>query len=269
MDTRTETITPAKAEAWLNTNTSNRKLRSGVVEQYASDMKAGRWTRCLMPIAFYADGELADGQHRLWAIVESSTSQEFLIARGLSRKDGLNIDTGLNRSVVDNSRISGVGGNMSNELVSVARATHFGLPSMGRASNAQKIELVELHRDACTWAIANGPKGKGIRNAITLAAVARAWYANPDLARLRRFGDVMSDGFSQGDEESAAVAIRNYLQTKGAVLASSALWADTFLKVQNAIVYFLAGRKLTVIKGVKEEAYPLPRRLSQKVKVSR
>jgi hypothetical protein len=88
-----ESITPKKAEHYLNRNTSNRKLREGVVERYASDMAGGRWTKCAAPIVFYEDGEIADGQHRLFAIIESGKSQKFFVMRDLPRDAGLNIDT--------------------------------------------------------------------------------------------------------------------------------------------------------------------------------
>lgn len=117
-----ERVTPKKATEWLNANTSNRKLRDGVVEKYAEDMRHGRWTRCTAPICFYEDGDVADGQHRLWAIIESDTTQEFAVLRGLSRADGLNIDTGLNRSLVDNARISGADKDLSNAALTGARS---------------------------------------------------------------------------------------------------------------------------------------------------
>ena len=42
-------------------------------------------------------------------------------------------------------------------------------------------------------------------------------------------------------------------------LGTAALWTDTFIKAQNAVNYFMSNKKLTVIKTVKEEAYPLPK----------
>lgn len=260
MSIRVETVTPAQAENWLNSNKNNRKMRDGVAEQYAQDMRDGKWTRCVAPIVFYEDGDLADGQHRLWAIVISGTSQEFAILRGLDRASGLNIDTGLSRSLVDAGRISGLDTSLSYELVAVARAVALGTPAMGRQSNAQKLAVVAEHREAAQWACSNGPKGKNIRNAVVLGAIARAWYWEQDKDKLRRFCDVLTDGFSQGDDESAAVAIRNYLIQKAGIAASSGLWTDTFTKVQGAIEKFMKGHKLTVIRGVGAEAYPLKKR---------
>jgi hypothetical protein len=74
----------------------------------------------------------------------------------------------------------------------------------------------------------------------------------------------MSTGFFDGDKETAAVALRNYMLTKGSATSSAPLWRDTFLKAMNAIHYFMRGKKLTVIKAVKEEAYPLPTKRASK-----
>jgi hypothetical protein len=126
-------------------------------------------------------------------------------------------------------------------------------------SNAAKLELVAEHREAVQWVLSNGPRGRGLRNSIINSALARAWYWEADVDRLKRFADVFSSGFADGDGESAAVALRNYFLTKKG-LVSTALWTDTFLKSQNAISYFMKGRKLTTIKTVSEEAYPLKRK---------
>lgn len=261
-----ETVSPLTAERWLNENNTNRSLRPGVVEQYAADMRNGRWTQCAAPIAFYDDGDLADGQHRLYAIIESNTSQRFVILRGLARSDGLNIDTGLNRTVVDAARISGADQHVSNILIAVARAMATGQASTGRSSNAQKLAYLEGHRAACEWAVSHGPLGKNIRNSAMLGAIARAYTWETNTERLARFCKVVGDGFMDGDSETAAVAIRTYLLQHAGISTHSTNWSDTFLKIQNAIKYFMDGKRLTVIRGVKDEAYPLrkPRAVTRK-----
>jgi hypothetical protein len=266
MDIAIENVTPTKAATWLNTNKSNRKLRDGLVEKYAEDMRKGRWTTCPTPISFYDDGDVADGQHRLWAIVESGCAQRFPVARNLHRDDGLNIDTGLGRSLVDNARISRADNDLTNELVAVCRSiadgVHAGTAGGSRRSNAEKLALCEAHKEAGQWACTNGPRGKMLRNAIVMAAMARAWYLEPDKERLRRFADVLSTGLYDGDGETAAIALRNYILTKTAI-NSSGLWRDTFLKAQNAIHYFMRSKRLTVLKTVAEEAYPLKQKRSR------
>lgn len=253
-----ETITPAKAEQYLNRNTSNRKLRDGVVDKYAEDMRNGHWTECIVPIAFYANGDVADGQHRLWAIVESGITQRFFVLRNLSRDAGLNIDVGVPRTLVDNARISGMNTELTNEVLSVARATEFGKRVSDAMPNSKKLEIVERHREAVFWAVKHGPRGRNIRNQCVLGAIARAWYHETDKEKLSRFCKVLTDGFADGDYESAAVALRNYLMVKKNAHLNQ-LFSDTFSKVQNAIRAFMRGKPLTVIKAVSEEYYPLPK----------
>lgn len=259
MNITIETITPKIAEAMLNTNKSNRKLRPGVAERYASDMKLGQWTTCPVPISFYEDGDVADGQHRLWAIIESGCAQTFPVARGLKRADGLNIDTGLGRSVIDNARISGEDKSLTPSMISAARAIEFGqMTNLGRVlSNADVLELVDRHRPAVIFAAGTVKRKQLLCGAVVLGAVGRAYLHEPDKDRLTRFCDVLGSGFYDGDGETAAITLRNYLLTKGAVASSSALWRDTFSKCQNAIFYFMRGKRLMNIKSVSEEAYPL------------
>lgn len=257
MEIQIESVTPDKATRWLNLNKSNRKMRTGVSEKYADDMRNGRWTSCPEPIAFYVDGDLADGQHRLWAIVDSGMTIRFPIARGLQREDGLNLNTGLGRTLVDNGRISGVDPDLSPALVSTARSVAVGEAAKGSLSNARKLEYIDTHREAAQWAVTNVKRTKFLCSAPIQAAIARAWYVETDHARLKRFCDVLGTGFSNGEEESAAIALRNYILQRMSSAASAAMWRDTFLKTQNAVRYFMQAKKLTIIKSVAEEIYPL------------
>ena len=253
-----ETITAKQAESWLDQNKSNRRLRDGVVEKYADDMRNGRWTNCPEPISFYDDGDLADGQHRLWAIVESGAAQCFPVARGLSREDGLNLNTGLTRNIIDNSRISGRDTCLSPSLIAAAKAIEFGSMNIGRAlSNAETLAVVDRQREAATFAASTVKRRQLLCGAAVMGSVGRAYLCEPDRDRLQRFCDVLGTGFYEGDGETAAITLRNYLQTKGATASSSALWKDTFWKCQNALWYFMRAKKLTAIKVVSEEAYPL------------
>lgn len=252
-----ETITPRVATDWLNRNTGNRKLRDGVVDKYASDMLRGNWTECIVPIAFYENGDVADGQHRLWAIIESGTTQRFFVLRGLTREAGLNIDTGLGRSLVDNSRISGVNVDLTNEMLSIARTLDAGHRTREALSNATRLELYEKHKDAIKWVCAHGPTGKGLRNQCTMSAVARAWYNEADKERLARFCKVLSTGLIGNEDEAAAVAVRNmFLMNRNAHL--NQLFRENFLRTQVAIKAFMKGKPVHRMRTPTEEPYPLP-----------
>jgi hypothetical protein len=251
-----EVITPAKAEHWLNSNKSNRKLRPGIVEKYARDMREGNWTTCTVPISFYEDGDLADGQHRLWAIIESNCAQRFLVVHGLDRKAGLNIDMGFTRTLVDNADIAGVDHGLTTTLISLCRGIEQGDRATKYLTNADKLAFVDKHREAALWVRKYGGQGRMFNNAIINGAIARAWYYEGDKERLQHFGAVLSKGFADGDADAAAIALRNYLMTRPASIVGTN-WRDNFLKVQNAVWHFMRKKRLMVIKSITDERYPL------------
>lgn len=94
-------VTPAIAEAWLEKNVSNRKLSDTAVTKYAKLMTDGMWHYDGSPIRFDTTGKLIDGQHRMWAIIESDTTQQFIVLRNLDPKAFITIDTGKARSFGD------------------------------------------------------------------------------------------------------------------------------------------------------------------------
>jgi hypothetical protein len=97
-----ETITPEIASSWLERcNSHNRDLQQSTVDTYASDMAAGRWHFNGDAIRFSRNGVLLDGQHRLWAIVQSGCTQTSVVVRGLPDPAQLTIDLGKRRTPKD------------------------------------------------------------------------------------------------------------------------------------------------------------------------
>ena len=76
-----EEVTPAKAAVWLdNLYGEQRSIRSGRVSQLVKDMNNGNFRLSADCILFICD-KLANGQHRLKAVVESGKTQKFLVLR--------------------------------------------------------------------------------------------------------------------------------------------------------------------------------------------
>lgn len=100
------TVTPEIAAQWLETiNTNNRPVRESRVNRYARDMVRGDWTPNGDTIKLARDGTLLDGQHRLWAIVMSNTTQPMLVATNVDPMAMRTIDTGAPRTFADVLRI--------------------------------------------------------------------------------------------------------------------------------------------------------------------
>lgn len=101
MNTQLETITPRIAAEYMKLNSANRKLRSTYVSYLANEIVSGRWRTTNQGIAFLENGTLADGQHRLSAIIEAGEPAAMLVTRGLSADAMSAIDVGAKRTVSD------------------------------------------------------------------------------------------------------------------------------------------------------------------------
>lgn len=96
-----QTITPEIAVEWIKLNKYNRPISSSVINKYATVMRRGGWKLNGDSFRFDEDGYILDGQHRLYAILESGISIESLVVRGLSREVFTTIDRGNMRKLSD------------------------------------------------------------------------------------------------------------------------------------------------------------------------
>lgn len=94
-------VTPELAAKWLETMVDNRRLTSSVVTKYKDAMLGGFWKLDASPIRFNTKEQLLDGQHRLWAVIESGMPQEFLIVHGVTDDAFLTMDSGKKRAFAD------------------------------------------------------------------------------------------------------------------------------------------------------------------------
>lgn len=176
-----ELIDPDLARTYLDENDANRSLRARVINAYARDMGHGSWMITGETIKFSKTGELLDGQHRLYAIVESGTAQWMLVVRGLEPETKGIIDTGAPRSAADALRLVGVGTSNTMALAAAARllvlwrtdrlrTMSAGLRHEDRATHGEIIEMVrqepnlidavaDAYRDYERTGIPTGPGG--------------------------------------------------------------------------------------------------------------
>lgn len=94
-------IGPAEAKALLVANTDNRPLRPGRVKFYARTMQAGGWKLTHQGLAFGANGQGLDLQHRLTAIMMSGVTVPMVVTEGLSQEAFAAIDQHERRSLAD------------------------------------------------------------------------------------------------------------------------------------------------------------------------
>lgn len=117
-----ELITPQRAKDILETSEKtgfkNRPLSKMIVDRYARDMMQGRWKDNGKSITISHEGFLADGQHRLHALIKANVSLIFSIDYNVDKNTFDTIDIGKKRSIADFLYIDGVKKNAT--LVSAA-----------------------------------------------------------------------------------------------------------------------------------------------------
>lgn len=100
-------VTPEVAQEWMLRNTHNRDIRHRVVAGYAEDMRAGAWEWNGETIKFTASGKLADGQHRLAAVVDAGVAIKMVVVTGLADDAQETVDTGARRLFSDVLKLRG------------------------------------------------------------------------------------------------------------------------------------------------------------------
>lgn len=104
---KTIDISPDLAAIMLEKNTMNRAIHQVTVTRYANDMASGAWKQNGETIKIAEDGTVVDGQHRLWAIIESGMTITMLVIYNVPKDSMGSIDSGISRQFKDVLKIAG------------------------------------------------------------------------------------------------------------------------------------------------------------------
>lgn len=91
-------VDPDKAREWLESMAANRRVSRVNLEALTQAMEEGRWHNDGTPIRFNKHGQLIDGQHRLWALINTDRTEEFIVMWGVDERAMTTLDTGKTRS---------------------------------------------------------------------------------------------------------------------------------------------------------------------------
>lgn len=103
-------ISPPMAEEMLAFNDRNRRLRPSKIKHYARQMTEAKWDYNRVPIIFSPE-RLIDGQHRLFACVQSGIAFKADVVFGAPDRGFYTIDCGGTRDAADIFQINGVPNN--------------------------------------------------------------------------------------------------------------------------------------------------------------
>jgi len=244
-------VTPEMAIKWLDCNTHNRPIRQAKVEKFARDMKEGRWLLTHQGVLFADDGTLLDGQHRLWAVVESHTTVEFEVTRGADAKVQEVIDLGERRTERDILTLRGE--KVDNLAIAVAKAiakSFYG----DTMSQSHVVQTYTRYREQIMLACQSVKPVKFIRVAPVLTAMARGLISGTvSNAALSRFGQVLADGMMNGIEEKPIILLRNVL-TSGKADRPGIIYA----KAERALLAYVLNDPIRTLQYSEAELFPLP-----------
>lgn len=264
MSTKRMDVTPDMASKWLERDKPmhhNRPISESLVAKYADDMKNGRWKEHHQGIAFGPDDEILDGQHRLWAIMESGTTQSMLVTLNMSLEAQRTVDDHKKRSVGDVMAIE-MGSTYIVSTVHIATGNRMmhGNQHLQPPSRSTSMSYLTQHFAAIDFAVQSfgGKKMRGVTRAPVIAPMARAWYSYPH-ERIVEFAKVLVTGVYQDrQKDMAALLLRDYLiklvtQNKR-IQASAEL---VYMKAERALYAFLTNQPIGRLIEAGSELFPI------------
>ncbi len=265
MKTEIRDITPKVAMDMLKRNVSNRKLSKAHANFLAKEMMIGNWTFDGQPIRFSEAGGLLDGQHRLTAIVESDSTQKFLVVTGINSEAFAVMDTGKNRSGGDVFSINGV--KNPNSCAAATKiillhhngrnSTRGGLKGRVKPSNTDLINYFNEHKDIEQLVADSNNLYLSFQKILSLSVIAGYKYlmAERDVVASEDFWRKVCTGLGL-EEGSPIIALRNKLmqdKMSKASLPATEKKAIIF-KAWNA---YRKGEKVQFLRWNKEnESFP-------------
>lgn len=249
IESSVETITPEVAKKYLERNVNNRNVSKDRVAIYARDILAGNWTAG-SSIGFFENGDLADGQHRLLAVVTANVPAVFVVVRNLPCESKLNHNSGMSQTVANSIKMYSGQDEVYGVRVSQSSAFVRTLVEIEVSQKAclmspsELIAKMNLVADALSFiAPYVRRKHKGISASAVWAAIIPAFYV-ADKSKLATFCEVFTGKRNAIDAcESMVMRFATVMITSGHVGFASRL--EAFMKTQRCIKAFMEGQSLT------------------------
>ena len=241
-------IGPELAQTLLHLNFKQNRVPSKLqIAKYATDMTNGQWALSNDALVISSHGELGNCQHRLQAVIESGTTQKFIILYGVDKKTFQKFDVGRKRTMEQRITISGV--NISIKECAIIRhaMNDYTNSALGTAQygDLRFDELVKSyylkHQQFLKLTDAHKPAGSSFFWAAALKIYAEMIHCGMSynfdhdhdaLTRARLFIDMCvngqsTEGFLTGPHESAAIKLRDSRAVRAQEYANK-FWNDKY-----------------------------------------
>lgn len=255
--TRLEEMTPEKAFTLLERNNLNRTIRDTTVRKYADMMSKDQWVLNGDGICVGKNGDLYNGQHRLWAVVTSGKTVKMQVAYGVDENARPTIDTGITRTWGDSLRMF-EGISRGNKMAAIIRMfyclKHGKSPAMLSPHDGK--ELYYENKEALDWAHNLFCSSKAEDNSVIAGAFAFAYaYGNNKETRqeIENFAEMVRTGANISVDNPAYIlrssivhaSARSRLRNNNANFDTVQSRYRFALKVLRAIQAFLNNEKLS------------------------
>lgn len=141
-------ITPEKAISYLQMNSRNRARNDKHIMFLADQMAKGMWVFNGEPIQFSKNNELLNGQHRLFAIIKSNTTQRCVVETEVEGDVFGTYDTGKKRTAGDVFHVNGVDNPVAlSSMVRAYMALNMGILGSSNIGSANtKTSIVDVYK---------------------------------------------------------------------------------------------------------------------------
>lgn len=245
-------ISPDVAAALLERNENNfRKIDGQRVNRYSRAMKLGFWEENGEPIQIYDDGTLANGQHRLHAVIDSGvTLKNVVVVEGIKRSV-TTFDDGKNRTVTQKAKAKGY--NLDAREVGAIGLIMNGMERIGRYEGNELMAFYSKMNDfdVVSFATKKGKNHPIMNNSSCLAAMYCAYVMKKiNLNEIETFSQICNSGLPiDGVCSFAPLCLRRTIQTgvknaNGVYRNNTALARiEIFEATYQAVCDFVAGKQ--------------------------
>jgi len=255
-----EIITPAQAEMILNYNQGNRPIRDTKVELLSRANSEGRWKLTNDAIAMTGDsfaspGRVLNGQHRLFACVESGKPIEVLVLYGADEDAYAVMDTGSPRKAKD--LLPGPNQSVKTAMTNIVFNYHRNelyTRSQGMVCNDEALIAYEAHPSIAETCERYLVKTKSIMRAVSGVLAGFALIRESDEAAADDFIQRVLSGVGLAPE-SPELTLRNRLimeQTRSGALPVT-IYAAMVIKTWNA---YVSGSSISKLQFRDSESFP-------------
>lgn len=144
MFTDIQGLTPQFAQVILENNVENRKINATGLAARMRDIADGRWELTGQGLIVAKSGELNDGQHRVWAVLLTTTSIRIPIFYGVPRSSISCLDIGKVRTGADRFHFAGI---KNYAVISAMVGLTYRLEHGRAPTETEKFDVYQQHDD--------------------------------------------------------------------------------------------------------------------------